>query len=93
MVQLAATGTFSDGSQLDLTGQVAWTSSDPAVAGGGGPGTASLQPSLTRVIGSVGLTVTNAVVQSIAVTPADPTIGPATQQQSTAMATFSDLSQ
>jgi uncharacterized protein YjdB len=31
-LQLSATGTFSNGSSLDVTGQVTWTSSSPSVA-------------------------------------------------------------
>jgi uncharacterized protein YjdB len=60
-----ATGTFSDGSILDITSQVAWTSSDPSVAtvgargvaGAVSSGTATISATVQGVTGSAVLTV------------------------------------
>ena len=63
--QLTATGTFSDRSTRDLTGQVTWASATPSVATvsstgtatGVSPGTSVVTASLTGVTGSTVLTV------------------------------------
>ncbi|MGH9724170.1 MAG: Ig-like domain-containing protein, partial [Candidatus Acidiferrales bacterium] len=102
--QLTATGTYSDNSTQDLTASVTWSSDTPGVAtvsnaAGSqglatavGTGSANIQASLNSVPGSTKLTVTSAVVVSIAVTPADPSIAKGTTKQFSAMGTFSDHS-
>lgn len=75
---MTATGTFSDGTRRDLTFQVAWTSSDPAVEVGpwglatgvqtGGAQVTATDPS-TGVDASTTVTVTAAVLASLQVTP------------------------
>jgi uncharacterized protein YjdB len=99
--QFTATGTFSDGSQQDLTASVSWSSSVPAVAtlAPGGLATCLVvgQTTITATAGSVAgstvLTVTAATLSSITVSPANPSIAAGTTQQFTATGTFSDGSQ
>lgn len=101
---VTATGTYSDGTTQDLTSQVTWTSSDPAVAdvsnamGSEGLVTAlapgkvvmSAQDSASGVSGSLTISITQAELVSIAVTPVTASI-PAGQLQSfVATGTFSD---
>jgi uncharacterized protein YjdB len=92
-----ATGTYSDGSTQNLTGTVIWSSSNLAVAtitsagvaSGVATGTSTIQAVSGSVIGSTTLTVT-AVLSSIVVTPANPSIAKGATQQFTAAGTFSD---
>ncbi len=92
-----ATGTYSDGSTQNLTGTVIWSSSNLAVAtitsagvaSGVATGTSTIQAASGSVIGSTTLTVT-AVLSSIVVTPANPSIAKGTTQQFTATGTYSD---
>lgn len=97
--QCTATGIFTDNSVQDLTMQAAWSSSDPAVATIGasdglassaGVGSATITATFAGKNGSTVLTVTNAVLQEINITPAIPTIALGTSQQFTATATYSD---
>ncbi len=98
--QFTATGTFSDNSTQNLTGQVTWASATTSVAtitSGGlatgvATGTSTISAKLNGVTGSTVLTVTAAALQSIAVTPANPTISKGLTQQFTATGTFSDNS-
>lgn len=98
-----ATGTFQDGSSQNLTGTARWTSSNGLVAtisntGGSnglavgvGAGTSTIGANIGTVVApSVTLTVTNATLVSIAITPANPTISRGQNQQFTATGTFSD---
>jgi len=97
-----ATGIFANGDTLDLTGIVAWTSSAPSVAtvsnALGSPGLATgIAPGSTVIsalfagqVGTASLTVTNATLTSISVTPASPSISLGSSQQFTAVGTFSD---
>jgi hypothetical protein len=103
----SATGTYTDASTQDLTGAVTWSSSDPAVAVlSNAPGTAGLATSLSvgvalvsaldpasGVGGSTTLSVTPAVLVSIAVAPANPAIQIAGTQPFTATGDYSDGSQ
>jgi len=96
-----ATGTFSDGSQQDVTGSATWSSSQPAVATIASNGLATCvaagQTTITATAGSVAgftvLTVTAATLSSITVNPANPSIAAGTTQQFTAAGIFSDGSQ
>lgn len=102
--QVTAVGVFSDGTTQPLTTQAVWTSSNPAVApiSNAGAysglatalstGTTTLTATYEGISGSTGLTVTAAVLQSIAVTPASPSIADGTSEQFTATGTYSDNS-
>ncbi|HEY1416946.1 MAG TPA: Ig-like domain-containing protein, partial [Myxococcaceae bacterium] len=98
-----ATGTFTDGSTQILTATVGWSSTDAAVASianSGDPGlatalsvgTTTIRAVQGNVTGSATLTVTDAILISIAVTPPSVTIPRSSTQQFTALGTFSDTS-
>lgn len=95
---LVATGTFSDMSTQDLSGQVAWSSSDTAIAAvddrglatGLTPGTSTLSATLSGKTGKATLSVTAATLVSIAITPTNPTIPKGVSQQLTATGTYTD---
>jgi Bacterial Ig-like domain (group 2)/Bacterial Ig-like domain len=100
--QFTATGTFSDGSNQDLTALATWTSNNPQVAAisnangsrgsaiGVTAGTSQMVAQLDSVSGSTTLTVTSATLVSISVTPANATLPATRTQQFTAAGTFSD---
>jgi 6-phosphogluconolactonase (cycloisomerase 2 family) len=102
VVQLTATGNFSDGTTQDLTTQVSWTSSDETVAQVSNvPGTQGLVTGLSvgnvsigatfdGIEGSTTVTVSDAILTSIEITPPDPSIGNGTTVQLTATGNFSD---
>ncbi len=102
MIQFTATGSFSDGTTEDLTTQVTWGSSNPEVAEiynvSGSQGLAQtldvgptiIKASSGNVTGSTTLTVTSAVLESITVTPANPSIAFGRTIQFTATGSFSD---
>ena len=77
-LQLTATGTWSDGTTQDLTSSVTWSSSAPSkgvvsstgLANGVSPGSFNGTATMNGITGSVSITVTNAVLTSIVVTPA-----------------------
>jgi uncharacterized protein YjdB len=99
-----ATGHFDDGSSQDITSQVLWTSTNSAVAsvsnaaGSRGQakalntGTSTITATLDGKIGSTVLTVTAAVLESIALTPVSPAVPKGETKQFTARGTFSDNS-
>ena len=95
-----ATGSFSDGSSQNLTTSVSWSSSTPSVATINGSGLATGlapgQTTITALSGSVSnsavLTVTTAVLTSIAVNPVNPFLLVDNTQQFTATGTYSDNS-
>lgn len=100
--QYTATGTYSDGSTQNLTTAVTWSSTAMGVAtisnapGGNGlatsagVGNTTIAATYQGVTGSTGLTVTAATLQSIQVTPANPSIADGTSEAFTAMGVFSD---
>lgn len=100
--QLTAIGTFSDATTQDLTASVTWGSSAPAfltvsnAAGSHGLASAldlgdgDITAQSGTVTGTTTFTVTPAVLESIAVTPADPTVAKGLTRQFTATGTFSD---
>lgn len=96
--QFAAVGTYSNGTVTDITSSVEWSSSDEAVAAVDavgltdalGTGTATVTATLGSSAGHAILTVTDAVLVSIAVTPEAPSIAKGTTQQFAAEGTFSD---
>ena len=82
--QFTAMGTYTDGSKLDVTGQVTWASSATSVAtiSSGGvatalsPGTATVTvvDPTSKKKGTATLTVTSAVLQSITLSPSWPMV-------------------
>jgi len=98
--QFTATGIFSDLSMQNITSTVTWSSSKASVATISAAGLATavatgsttIQATSGSVSGSTGLNVTAATLQSIAVTPANPSITQGTNQQFTATGTYSDTS-
>jgi uncharacterized protein YjdB len=98
--QLTATGTYSDGSTQNLTNTVVWSSSATGVAtvantglaNAVAVGSATITATSGAISGTTTLTVTQATLVSIAVTPAIPTIALGTKQQFTAIGTYTDSS-
>ncbi len=102
--QFIATGLYTDNSTQDLTASVAWTSSDTTVASvsnasashglakGVSPGSVTITAASGTVSGSTNLTVTPAVLVSIALIPANPSIANGTQQLFAATGTYTDTS-
>jgi hypothetical protein len=100
--QLIATGTFSDGKQLDLTSAVTWTSSTPAVATvsnasvspgvakGVATGNTTISAAFSGISATTTLTVTNATLVSIAVTPSNSSINLGSSQTFAAQGSFTD---
>ncbi|MGA2737700.1 MAG: Ig-like domain-containing protein [Bryobacteraceae bacterium] len=96
--QFNAVGSYSDGTQLVLTNQVAWTSSAPAVASVGatgmvstlGAGTVLVTAALGSVSSSAPLTVTGVMLQSIAISPPSVSMAIGTILQLQATGTYSD---
>jgi uncharacterized protein YjdB len=98
-IQLTATGTFSDGSQLVLSG-VSWhtTSARYAMVNGNGilrtkkstTKPVSVYATLNGITGTTGITITSMTIQSLAITPSAPTIAQGTTEQLSLIGTFSD---
>jgi uncharacterized protein YjdB len=100
--QLKATGIFTDGQSLDLTEAASWSSSSPSVATvsnamdtaglatGVAPGSTTITAVFAGQGGTATLTVTNATLNTITVSPANPIISLGTSQQFVAQGTFSD---
>ena len=101
-IAFTATGSFSDGSHQDLTTSVTWSSANVTVATisnvsgsqgiatGQAQGTSQIQAQLNGVVGSTTLTVTDAVLDSIEVTPTNPSIPAGRTIAFTATGSFSD---
>jgi len=98
--QFTATGTYSDNSVRDVTSQSIWSSATPSVAtiDSGGLssaltlGTSVITATFNGIFGSSTLTVTPAMLQSIVVTPVDPSVVQGLTKQFTATGTYSDAS-
>jgi hypothetical protein len=101
--QFFATGTFSDGSTLDLTSSVTWNSSDTTIAtisntsGTRGlatsqaEGTATITATLAGISASpASLTITSPILVSITIAPSNPTVLAGLTIQFFATGTFSD---
>jgi uncharacterized protein YjdB len=97
--QLTATGTFADGTTHNLTTAVTWSSSDASAAtvgyqtgilAGLSAGTSTITATLGTVTSTAQVTVSNATLTSIAVSPASPSVALAGTLQLTATGTFSD---
>ena len=95
--QFTATGTYSDGSQQDITGNVTWSSSDSTLATvnsaglgtGVSAGNVMIQATSGNISGSTSLTV-NPILVSLTVTADDFIIDINTTSQFTALGIFSD---
>jgi hypothetical protein len=100
--QFSATGTYSDGTTTDLTALATWSSSDPATgdvstapgtrgrATGLGLGNTTISATYSGKSGSTTLTISNAALVSIEVTPTNPQIALGTSGQFAATGTFTD---
>jgi hypothetical protein len=100
--QFTATGRYTDNSTLDLTTQVIWASSDAAVATVSnavdseglatamGAGSTDVSATSGDVTGETTLTVTDAALVSIDVTPLAPSIANGLTQQFTATGRYTD---
>jgi hypothetical protein len=97
-VQYTATLVFTNGTTRNVTGQTTWTSSNPAAATIGRTGRATpvavgattIGASYMGLAASTTLTVTDAVVTAVELTPIAPTVPVGTVTQFTATAIFSD---
>ena len=100
-VQLKATGTFSDGSTIDQTTSVTWTTADATIAtigngaqagllGGASLGSTTLTVSLGGITANATVTVSNAVLASITVAPDGTSIAIGKKESLTATGVFSD---
>lgn len=101
-VQYTATAIFSDGTSLAVTGTATWQSNDQSVArvsNAGGSrglattidkGTATISATYMGVVGSTTLTVTDAAIVQIQVTPFQPTVPVGYDVRMTATAIYSD---
>ena len=93
-----ATGHYSDGSALDISNQVTWTSSNTGaatispsgVATGVAPGITTIAAGQNGINGSTTLTVTAAVLTSISVSPANAVIAAGVTQPFKATGHYSD---
>ena len=98
--QFTAAGHFRDGSTKDITASAVWNSSNPTVAAISGPGlavsraagSANITASFSGVAGNGTLTVTQAILVSIVITPTNADLVLGTLKQFTAAGTFSDQS-
>ena len=97
--QLAATGSYSDGTSVDVTADVTWTSNNPIVAAVGLntglvnavlPGTAIITATLNGQSTTLVVTVSNAVVTSVMIEPIS-SLAAGTTAQFKATATLSNL--
>ncbi len=96
--RFVATGTFSDGTSLDISNSVTWTSGavavatvvSPGIATGQSAGVATITASIGGKSGAATLTVTAATLTSIVVTPAAATVPSGLTQGFVATGTFSN---
>ena len=96
--QFTATGTYSDNSTQDLTGQVTWSSARPStatisssgLATGLSTGAATIAANLNGVTSSTVLTVTAPSLPSITLTPSNPSLAKGLTEQFTATGTYTD---
>jgi hypothetical protein len=96
--QMAATGTYSDGSTADISATATWTSSNSNVVGVSStgeasalsPGTATISAAVDNITGTSPFTVTAAVVTSLTVAPTIISLPLGEARQVTATASYSD---
>ncbi|MCP4630149.1 MAG: hypothetical protein GY850_42560 [bacterium] len=95
--QFAASGTYNDDTTSDITGSATWSSgttatatiNDAGLATAVAAGTSEITATLGGAEGSATLTVSDAILVSIAVTPRGQTIGVNASRQFTAIGTYS----
>lgn len=98
---LAATGVFSDGSRLDITSKVSWTSSNSAavtldtssshsVAVAAGSGVSTMTATLGNISGTATVSVTSAALVSIQVVSSAASVPSGNTLSMSAVGTFSD---
>jgi trimeric autotransporter adhesin len=99
---LTATAIYSDGTNRDITSEATWTSSTPATAvvsdagatkglvTASAGGSTTIEAQLGSASGSTVVTVSAAMLKSLAIMPANPTIAVGAVQPFTAMGTFDD---
>jgi uncharacterized protein YjdB len=100
LIKFTASGTFSDASVASNLSGLTWKSNHPnianvrstGVANGKKLGSVTISASASGVTGTTTLTVSNATLSSIAITPAAPNVALGSTQQFTATGTFSDSS-
>jgi uncharacterized protein YjdB len=96
--QLTATGTFSDGSTQDITTAVTWSSSNGqclTVSGAGlvtplSIGSANVSASLSGQSGSVAVSITSAILNSIHISTSSSSLALGLSEQLTATGSYSD---
>lgn len=96
--QARAMALFSDSSVFDISKLAAWSSNDETTAtvspaglvSGKVAGTAQISASLSAVVGTTSVTISDANLISIDVTPADPRVARGFRRQTTATGFFSD---
>jgi hypothetical protein len=99
-----ATGGFSDGTSQDITSQVTWASANTAVATisnaaathglatAVATGSSTISATLNGISGSTVLTVDPAILETIMVSPANPSVVQGQTEQFTALGMYSDNS-
>ncbi len=94
-----ATGTYSDGSQQNISSSVVWSTSSAVatitangMATGVAPGQTTISAAVGSINGSALLTITSATLTALTVNPSGPTIAAGTTQQFAVTGTFSDSS-
>ncbi len=96
--QFTATGVYNDDSTKNLTSVVKWTSSNTTAASittaglatAKAIGSSTIKATDGAVVGSTVLTVTPAVLVSVALTPASPSVAKGLTEQFTATGTYTD---
>ncbi len=97
--QFVAIASFADGASRDVSAASTWTSADPAIASvvaatgaarGVASGSTQIQASFASKSGSTGLTVSPASLVTLALTPANPTIGIGARQLFALTGNYSD---
>ena len=101
-LRFKAVGTFADGSTQNLTNSVIWTSSPSSVATIGGaagsrgtasgivPGNATITAAFAGEVGTASLTVTNATLTALVITPSSASIALGSSEPFGATGHFSD---
>ncbi len=105
-VSLSATGIYGDGSRRDISAEVSWNVSDTTVASVSSPtatgdvqlnglvaGSTQLSASLGGLNVQITVTITNAELIQLSITPDSPTLPLGTNTQLGVVATYSDSSQ
>src|SRR4051812_14671554 len=95
--EVKATLVSSEGTTSDATGDASWTSSEPSVATVDGgtvvgikKGSAEITVIASGVTATLTVTVTDATLVKLSITPPDPTLAKGLEKQLTAMGVFTD---